>query len=849
MMSNQPLAFPWGNPSPPPPFRKNSSKPKVASQHPDNLLARPLRKAISFSAITPRKATDVLSHQKIDLKTSLPSSLLDLPLEDLKKTLETFTQGYRLSPNKIESQLEKQHRFEAITALTGLLDVTLQTPGHPSQQSLSTLLSKKKLLLEHIQQLTGPRGQGNVAIAQINFTVGDLLGNARKIMNYIEAAEESAVDTVVFPEQPLTGWPLGDLIEFYPQFVEDQLKLLQAIASKTKHTRVMMGFIEPRYQTAREPGQQKKFFNAMAILGNGQIEGITRKVHPPTYGEFYEGRQLEGSPSVGVHPPETLRSSTWGSPNINIESPNSSNSGTLASIHGIQYAPSICEDIWADPALMKRSPYSFNPIEALSKLKPDVLVNVSASPSRAHKESQRHHLLSQTADKWNVPLVYVNAIGGNDDLVYEGASRVYNAQGELIARAKSFEEQFLIVNPKEGLGCVFHLPNNQMLPPPVHPPRTFDPEDQADLPRTYQSAKLAIRDYFHKNGYQKAVLGVSGGIDSAVAATLAVDALGAKNVLGVFMPSTGITQDTSGEDAKALCENLKIPLIVMPIGGVLTEIWKVLTPAFEQISKYWDNTSCAPLTNQNNQARIRSIFLRAITNQYGKVLNLGTSDKSEAIIGNGTIAGDMSSDFAVLKDMTKLKINALARWINQYENQNQNKNENHPPPGTNIQPRIPLNTITKAPTAELDKKPGSTAILTDEERYGSTFLLRDEALYQLLRGSSMKEIVASPLQADIQEALSPQDKELAMERFFYHLAKNGIFKWGHLAKGPIMDEKGFTSGELQIPIVAGVNVPWGGLKEEDIATALTPSSAFQPISFPERVTQRLIELGILKKAS
>jgi NAD+ synthase (glutamine-hydrolysing) len=839
MMSNQPLAFPWRNPSPSP-CRINSSKPKAVSNNHDSLLARPLGKAISFSGTAPDKDTAIVFQQKNDLKTALPSSLLDLPLEDLKQTLETFTQGYRLTPNKTETQGEKQQRFEAITALTGLLDVTLQTPGHPSTQSLSTLLPKKKLLLEHIQHLTGPRGQGNVAIAQINFTVGDLLGNARKIMNYIEAAEESGVDTVVFPEQPLTGWPLGDLIEFYPQFVEDQLKLLQAIAAKTKHTRVMLGFIEPRYQTAHEPGQQKKFFNAMAILGNGQIEGITRKVHPPTYGEFYEGRQLEGSPSVGVHPPETLRSSTWGSSNIN-----SSNSGTLASIHGIHYAPSICEDIWADSSLMNRSPYSFNPIEALSKLKPDVLVNVSASPSRAHKESQRHHLLSQTAAKWHVPLVYVNAIGGNDDLVYEGASRVYNAQGQLIARAKSFKEQFLIVNPKEGLGCVFHLPKNQMLPPPVHPPRTFDPEDQADLPRTYQSAKLAIRDYFHKNGYQKAVLGVSGGIDSAVAATLAVDALGAKNVLGVFMPSSGITQDTSGEDAKALCENLRIPLIVMPIGGVLTEIWKVLTPAFEQISKYWDNTACAPLTNQNNQARIRSIFLRAITNQYGKVLNLGTSDKSEAIIGNGTIAGDMSSDFAVLKDMTKLKINALARWINQNENKNENKNL----PGTGIQHRIPLNTITKAPTAELDKKPGSTSILTDEERYGSTFLLRDEALYQLLRGSSMKEIVASPLQADTQEALTPQDKELAMERFFYHLAKNGIFKWGHLAKGPIMDEKGFTSGELQIPIVAGVNVPWGGLKEEDIATALTPSSAFQPISFPERVTQRLMELGILKKAS
>lgn len=710
------------------------------------------------------------------------------------------------------------NQYTVLAELTQTLDLFLQN------SEIHGAGAKKQFLLQQIQKIAGPRGQGNLAIAQMNFTVGDLLGNARKVMTYMDAAEKAGVDTVVFPEQPLTGWPLGDLVAFYPQLVEDQMKVLHALAAKTQKTRVMLGFVEPRYPgPGEEPAQGRRFFNSVAILGNGQIEGIVRKSALPTYGEFYEGRQLEPSPSVGMHPPESLRDATWGQAEM-------SRAGELSEIHGTRYAVSICEDIWADGGLGGSALYKRNPIEALMSLKPQVLVNVSASPSRAHKEAQKHAMLGKTAAKWQVPLVYVNAVGGNDELVYDGASRVYDAQGQLVARAKAFEEQFLIVNPNRGEGVLFPLPGGRALPTAVSKSRRFDAEEKADLPRTYLGARLALQDYWRKNGYSKAVLGISGGIDSAVAAALAVDALGVKNVLGVFMPSEGITQDESRRDAEGLCRNLGIPLMTMPIGGVLDAVQQVLNPAFEQISKTWGLPACNPQTHQNNQSRIRSLFLRAITNQFGKVLMIGTSDKSESVIGNGTVAGDMSSDYAVLKDITKLKLNALARWINR---QPETKGW------------IPRNIITKPPTAELDLKAGTEAVLSDDERYGSTFLLRDEATHKLLRGTSLAQMLEQNFEAQQAEGLSEEEKALGLERFFYHLAKNGIFKWGHLAKGPILDEKGMTPGELQIPIVAGWNVPWGGLGEQEIQQALNVENPFSSPTFPERVTQRLQALGIL----
>jgi NAD+ synthetase len=738
----------------------------------------------------------------------------------------------RLSLKDFESLLAQRlaagvPRQQLIAELSEALDQCLQAP-FDSERSIRSVSGKKALLLNALRQVMGPQGQGNIALAQINSTVGDLLGNARKMMMYLDAAEKIGLDAVVFPEQSLTGWPLGDLVSFYPQFVEDQMKVLSAMARRTGKTRAYVGFVEPRYEkNINEPGQGRLFFNSMAVLGEGKIESIIRKPLLPNYLEFGEGRQLEPSPVAGAYGPETLRNPQWGRDATPSD-------GGLNEIHGLRYGASICEDIWADPDTQARPLYRQNPIATLAAQNPDVLLNVSASPSRAHKESSKHAMLSQVAAKWAKPLVYVNAVGGNDDLVYDGTSRVYGPEGKLIARAKGFEEQFLIVNPSRGEGKIYPLVDGTLEPPTVEDVQAFDAQDCQDLARTYHALKLAIRDYFHKNGYQKAVIGISGGIDSAVAATLAVEALGKKNVLGVFMPSQGITQSESGRDAEALCKRLGIPMVVMPIGGVLQAVWDVLTPAFTQLDKLMGGPACHPLTNQNNQARIRALFLRAITNQYSKVLYLGTSDKSEAIIGNGTIAGDMSSDYAVLKDVTKLKLNALARWMN-----------THTRPGN----RIPVNIIEKVPTAELDMKPGTDKVLSDDERYGSSFLLRDEAMFRLLRGVGMEEMLndleTPPFQAEQQEGLKASEKQIALERFFYHLAKNGIFKWGHLAKGPIIDAKGFTPSELQIPIVSGYNVPWDGLKAETIDIALDPERSIQQKSFPERVTEKLRELGIL----
>ena len=339
----------------------------------------------------------------------------------------------------------------------------------------------------------------HVVMGQINPAVGDLAGNAKRMARYMKAAEYVQADLLVFPELALMGYPIGDVITRHPFLVEENLKWLQVLAEQAGKTRVLVGFVEPV-----ELNRGKPFYNSLAVLGEGCVERIIRKKLLPTYGEFYDVRTFE----PGDITPKSVQDTIV----------------TSAHDPARRYGVSVCEDIWNDADYFERPLYADCPIQAQMAVEspPTVLINVSASPSRSRKEQLKHHLLSHVAQKHQVPLVYVNQVGAIDEISFDGASRVYSAQGELIARAPAFEDSFLLVNPiapaVESVGesdaetsnltvaepthrnAIYHLPLG--LEKTLAAEKQFDAYDESDLGRTYASLVQGIRDYFKKTGTQ-----------------------------------------------------------------------------------------------------------------------------------------------------------------------------------------------------------------------------------------------------------------------------------------------------------------------------------------------------------
>jgi len=487
--------------------------------------------------------------------------------------------------------------------------------------------------------------QLRLAMAQINVVVGDVEGNAQKIVEWIDRARDADADIVTFPELALTGYPPEDLL-LKPQFIDANLNALDKVVSRTRDIAAIIGFVD----------RQDYIFNAAAIAQNGKIVTTYHKIYLPNYGVFDEFRYFQPGSRCPVL--------QMGKATIGV---------------------SICEDIW----------YPDGPVflQALSG-GAEVIINISSSPYHAGKRRGRERMLGTRASDNTVIVAYNNVVGGQDELVFDGDSLVFDENGEIITRGKQFEEDLIVVDldvesvfrqrlhdprrRQQKLGAtqapeVFTLAfrgrRHSQRPAVAHPnPLSEDAE-------IYQALVLGTRDYVMKNGFKKVVLGLSGGIDSALTAAIAVDALGSENVTGVLMPSE-FSSKGSVEDSEQLGKNLGIELLTIPITDVFHAYNRTLKNAFKSVKP--------DVTEENLQARIRGNYLMSLSNKFGWLV-LSTGNKSEVSTGYCTLYGDMAGGFAVLKDVMKTTVYRLAEHCNRVAGRD----------------RIPRAVIEKPPSAEL----------------------------------------------------------------------------------------------------------------------------------------------------
>jgi len=438
-----------------------------------------------------------------------------------------------------------------------------------------------------------------IAAAQINPTIGDIRGNVEKILTNLGRAKELGAQLVLFPEMCLTGYPPRDLLD-RSYFVEANLAALNELAPKVKDLTAVIGYVEKNLTSEGKP-----LYNAAAVIENGEIAYVTYKSLLPTYDVFDEDRHFE--PAAGVAP---------------------------IKLGNQKAALTICEDIWTDDVCGPRKLYHKDPLEELAKKKITLILNISASPWSLGKEKLRTELLQNQARKYKVPVVFCNQVGGNDELVFDGNSLAVDAKGDIIAHAKPFEEDLILIDLDYGAGDMRG--------------QTFsDPE------AVYRALVLGTRDYAHKSGFQNAVVGLSGGIDSALVASVASEALGHENVLGVTMPSR-YSSEGSKSDSEVLARALGIRFQSAPIDGIFQSYLSELTKLFP--GKPQD------VTEENVQARIRGNLLMALSNKLGYLV-LSTGNKSEISTGYSTLYGDMCGGLALLSDVPKTLVYRIAREV------------------------------------------------------------------------------------------------------------------------------------------------------------------------------------------
>jgi NAD+ synthase (glutamine-hydrolysing) len=458
-----------------------------------------------------------------------------------------------------------------------------------------------------------------IALLQLNPTVGDLQGNAALIASAARRAK--GADLAVTSELALLGYPPRDLL-LNADFVERSWAVLRHLAEELADlSPLLVGLAEPNPSEEGRP-----LFNSAALLCSGRVERTFKKTLLPTYDVFDEDRYFE--------PAAELQILELGKEVLGI---------------------SICEDIWNDRDFWKRRRYHTDPVQELVAVGANAIINLSASPFTAGKQKHREAMLSGLAKKYRVPFFYVNQVGGNDDLVFDGRSCVFDKEGRLVARAQGFEPDLIIADPACGEAAIAE--------------DDFAPESEI-----WRALVLGTRDYVHKCGFSGVLLGLSGGIDSSLVAAIAAQALGPENVLGVLMPSP-YTSRASIEDACALAQNLGIKTITMSITDIMKSFDQELAKPFQGQPK--------DVTEENIQARIRGNLLMALSNKFGLVL-LTTGNKSELAVGYCTIYGDMSGGLAVISDVPKTAVYRIAKWLNAR--------------GREI---IPTAVLHKAPTAEL----------------------------------------------------------------------------------------------------------------------------------------------------
>lgn len=458
-----------------------------------------------------------------------------------------------------------------------------------------------------------------IALGQINTTIADFAGNSAKIIDYAQRARSAGAELVMFPELSICGYPPRDLVE-RPWFVEHNRRTAEDIASKTEGIGVIVGLVTPTRN-----GTGKSVHNSAALLRDGKIAFIQSKRLLPTYDVFDEMRNFAPADSQ-----------------------------QLFALHGSDVALTICEDAWNDKNFWDRRLYGVDPVEDLMRAGGQVLLNLSASPFYLCKRELRRDMLAAIARQYKVPVALVNQVGGNDSLVFDGSSLVLGPDGAVIAQAKSFEED-LIFFDSETLQGDLHA------------------RDDSEEGSAYAALVLGTRDYVRKCGFKQVVLGLSGGIDSALTACIAVDALGPENVMGVAMPSPYSSQG-SVEDALVLAKNLGIKCEVIRIDEMFRSYITGLNPVF--------GDRAPDVTEENIQARIRGSLVMALSNKFGSMV-LTTGNKSELGVGYCTLYGDMCGGLAVISDVPKTLVYRLSRYVNRNGE------------------RIPESTIEKPPSAEL----------------------------------------------------------------------------------------------------------------------------------------------------
>ncbi|MGN0030424.1 MAG: NAD(+) synthase [Candidatus Gastranaerophilaceae bacterium] len=650
-------------------------------------------------------------------------------------------------------------------------------------------LEHSKNLTEELKKTLEPYKNGSIGLAQINPIAGNIEYNAKKVVKYIVEAQNFGLDLVVFPELILMGYPIEDTIDRHPIIVEENVKWLKEIAKITTNTTALVGFVEPRKYNCLTG---KKYFNSVAILSEGKIKGIVRKSLLPTYSEFNDYRYIEPSPVVGVQPAETLGQ---------FDEEMVQDCPKTVEINGKKYGISICEDCWNNKEFFNDTTlYSLDPIEELAKEKPDVFINCSASPTRAKKEQLKHNMLSFIAKKYSTPIIYVNQVGAIDNSSFDGSSRAFDKTGKLLARAKSFQEQFLIVNPEKGLGKVYPLTGG--LEKTLTEAKVYTLEYEPDLERTYKTIIQGIKDYFTKTGFKRAVLGLSGGLDSTVCAVLLSDALGAENVFGVSMPSK-ITSSESKSDAQILANNLGINFTEASIKDMVDTTTKCLNDLFSSVEKKWDGRYTKSFTQDNIQARSRAMFLWGISNEFGACLPIATSDKSELYMGYATINGDMSGGFAPIADVPKTKLFALARWLNA---------------NRKVKNAIPESVILKKPGAELaiDPKTGKPLIAEDALM---PYEFLDEVIWRIEnKKEHYYDMLNSEFLYEKSHSVSKEQKTEWLDKFYRRMS-TALYKWSILPPSVIVDSRSINKYDYKQPITSsGIN--YKGLDEESISTKI-----------------------------
>jgi NAD+ synthase (glutamine-hydrolysing) len=604
-------------------------------------------------------------------------------------------------------------------------------------------------------------GEGLMASLQWNPFPADVQGNLKAVQSAMAFANALGVDMLVCPEQTLLGYPLRDMPLRFPKLVEDNEAALVELAKASTHTRVIIGVAEKRYDLSEngmglEWGEAwgRPYYNSAFIVGSGGIQGVARKSLLPNYREFEEFRVFEPSPNHGIQRPERWQALALPHQHDALDA-----NGCMT-IHGQRVALSICEDVW------EREPnqhpwYATSIVKQLLASTPDVLVNISASPSRCGKEARRHSLLSTLCKTYQTPLLYVNQVGGVDELIFDGASRLMNAAGEVLSQSAMFTPQFQLHHLQEdAFQQRMAWPKHSALPYISTQSDAFNPYDEGDLPRLYEALILGIRDFFRKCGFTRAVLGLSGGLDSAVNAVLLADALGAENVTGFAFPSL-LTPASNQQDAETLARRLGIGWAVAPITQPQEAFMAERHNLHMALSERWGKPSEHSFATDNVQAIARATLLRLMGNDYN-AFPIATSDKSEFYMGYTTVNGDMSGALAPLGDVCKTKVRALARWLNR----------NHA-----LFRVIPEAVVERPSGADLAMNPETGQLLTAEEAL-MPYEFIDEIIWRIeAHGASLATLMATPLSWESQNGtLAPEAKERWLHRFFQRM-QAASFKW------------------------------------------------------------------------